>query len=368
MCQPHKGGAEQQRVEAEDDFEAMDLGPTQRRTIRRRPSESGSAASSSGRMARFGSRSTSRGREVPARDTSRSRNPSPAEVTGSRLGSVGRPGSGRSSSISRSDKSEDELDVQPPATLYKAKWSNFELFRGLSKQDMNSCIARMKVKTFKAGDVIIRKGTIGTTMYFIDLGTAMATVRGQVASELKSGDYFGEMAFIATCQKFLKLSDEGESQSQAVRAADVMATSSTRMLEFSVKDFLSVLKDNLNGNRAVLKALTASAAMRKANITRIERNIQQNKDRQGSVPLPTACAHTSTLQPLPGMLAPLLPPPSSLLHLCACSSTAVSVRLLVCARALLRLIFCWIHSCGARRNAAADAAHARQAREDARYS
>lgn len=66
----------------------------------------------------------------------------------------------------------------------------------------------MQVRAYAMGDTIIKRGTIGTTMYFLDLGTARAEIRGHTATELKSGDYFGEIAFAATCGKFLRESRE----------------------------------------------------------------------------------------------------------------------------------------------------------------
>lgn len=38
-------------------------------------------------------------------------------------------------------------------------------------------------------------------MYFIDYGSASAMVRGVEATKLQTGDYFGEMSFIATCRR-----------------------------------------------------------------------------------------------------------------------------------------------------------------------
>jgi signal-transduction protein with cAMP-binding, CBS, and nucleotidyltransferase domain len=61
--------------------------------------------------------------------------------------------------------------------LYKAKWRNFELFKELDEDDMQQCIDAMKVRSYNLGDTIIKRGTIGTTMFFIDLGTARAEIR-----------------------------------------------------------------------------------------------------------------------------------------------------------------------------------------------
>jgi CRP-like cAMP-binding protein len=128
-------------------------------------------------------------------------------------------------------------------SLLKANWRSFELFKYLEDETMNKCINKMKVKTFNAGDRIIKRGSIGTTMFFIDLGTARAEIRGHTAQNLKSGDFFGELAFVATCQKFLR--DESDTSSppeEAVRAADVVATSTCRILQLSVFDFMTILE------------------------------------------------------------------------------------------------------------------------------
>lgn len=61
--------------------------------------------------------------------------------------------------------------------LYKAKWRSFELFKQLDDDDMQQCIDVMKVRSYNLGDTIIKRGSIGTTMFFIDLGTARAEIR-----------------------------------------------------------------------------------------------------------------------------------------------------------------------------------------------
>ena len=68
------------------------------------------------------------------------------------------------------------------------------------------------------------------------------SVSGHTATELKSGDYFGEIAFTATCGKFLRDKSDKSPPEQAVRVADIKATSPCRMLELSVKDFLTILQ------------------------------------------------------------------------------------------------------------------------------
>jgi len=133
-------------------------------------------------------------------------------------------------------------DCFADVTLLKASWRSFELFKYLEEETMNLCINKMKVRTFNAGDNIIKRGSIGTTMFFIDLGTVRAEIRGHTAQTLKSGEYCGEIAFVATCKKFLRDKNDKSAPESAVRVADVVATSTCRLFELSVKDFITILQ------------------------------------------------------------------------------------------------------------------------------
>ena len=65
------------------------------------------------------------------------------------------------------------------------------------------------------------------------------------------------MAFSATCSKILKGRDVSEPGQEALkRSCDVVASKATRCLELSVKDFLSVLKDDIVGCREALRAIS----------------------------------------------------------------------------------------------------------------
>ena len=92
----------------------------------------------------------------------------------------------------------------------------------------------MKPMNFKTGDTVITRGTIGTTMYFIDTGTASAMVRDVEATRLGAGDCFGEMSFMGTCRRFLKDCDDSIADTDVIRTADIVATSKCRMLQLSV--------------------------------------------------------------------------------------------------------------------------------------
>jgi len=155
------------------------------------------------------------------------------------------------------------LDSSGKPTLYKANWKQMALFKSLSESNMNEMIKKMKVRSFRDGDAIVKQGTIGTTMFFIDLGGAKAMVDDICVDEdLKSGNFFGEMTFAYTAQKILQGKSDGAAGSEALkRACDVIACGATRCLELSVKDFLGVLKDDLMGSREAVRAIAEMAPL-----------------------------------------------------------------------------------------------------------
>ena len=178
-----------------------------------------------------------------------------------------RPASASSSDGHESDSSTSSWsECEEDWELKHACWQEFSLFEGLTAEQQHKLIATMKPLEFKKGDTIITRGTVGTTMYFIDIGTASAVVQGEEVTQLRSGDYFGEMAFMATCRRFLKDDDTDIVDTEVIRSADVVATSSCRMMEFAVRSFLTVLRNDVEGNRAVLRSLSECANARKMNL------------------------------------------------------------------------------------------------------
>eukprot|EP00961_Rhodomonas_salina_P124481 1677688-Rhodomonas_salina.2 len=51
-----------------------------------------------------------------------------------------------------------------PPTLQRTCWNQFALLKNLSQPVVNQMKDRMQMQTFKAGDLILTKGTIGTSM------------------------------------------------------------------------------------------------------------------------------------------------------------------------------------------------------------
>ena len=134
------------------------------------------------------------------------------------------------------------------------------------------------------------------------MGAAHASINGITAGKFKQGDFFGEIAFVATCKKVLGDKKDTASQDLTLRHADVVrgthqrhvelisfsaivtgdymwqvATKASTILELSVQDFLTVARgscDDDAGNRIVLETLTRTSDEHLANAARIHQYIE----------------------------------------------------------------------------------------------
>lgn len=57
---------------------------------------------------------------------------------------------------------------------------------------VSEMVTQLKYEVFQPGDYVIKEGTIGTKMYFIQEGIVdIVTKNGEVATSLSDGSYFG---------------------------------------------------------------------------------------------------------------------------------------------------------------------------------
>ncbi|MGH7296212.1 MAG: DUF1003 domain-containing protein [Polyangiaceae bacterium] len=75
------------------------------------------------------------------------------------------------------------------------------LFQGLSDEDREALAARLTEKTLKAGDVVFSQGDEGSSMYLVQSGAVQIYLPSKekdlppvVLKDLRSGEYFGELA------------------------------------------------------------------------------------------------------------------------------------------------------------------------------
>jgi hyperpolarization activated cyclic nucleotide-gated potassium channel 2 len=92
---------------------------------------------------------------------------------------------------------------------------------------VSEVISKLKYKVFQPGDIIIKEGTVGTKMYFIQEGIVdIITKEGEVATSLADGSYFGEICLLTNTK----------------RVASVRAETYCNLFSLSVEHFDSVLE------------------------------------------------------------------------------------------------------------------------------
>ncbi|VDP70497.1 unnamed protein product [Schistosoma mattheei] len=62
---------------------------------------------------------------------------------------------------------------------------------------VSEVVTKLKFEVFQPGDLIIKEGTIGNKMYFIQEGIVdIITKDGEVATSLSDGSYFGGKLYV----------------------------------------------------------------------------------------------------------------------------------------------------------------------------
>lgn len=65
------------------------------------------------------------------------------------------------------------------------------LFANADPNFVTSMLTKLKFEVFQPGDYIIREGTIGKKMYFIQHGVVSVLTKGNKETKLSDGSYFG---------------------------------------------------------------------------------------------------------------------------------------------------------------------------------
>ncbi len=113
-------------------------------------------------------------------------------------------------------------------------------------------------KTYSDGEVIVREGEMGDRMFIIQSGRAHVTrlVDGQEIrlTELKEGDFFGEMAII----------------DREVRSATVSAIGEVRLLSIDKKNFLRRVHEDPSLAYQVLQRMSQKIRDLSAELTELK--------------------------------------------------------------------------------------------------
>lgn len=70
------------------------------------------------------------------------------------------------------------------------------LFANTDPHFVTVILTKLRFEVFQPGDLIIREGTLGRKMYFIQHGTVTVIPRGSKEITLNDGAYFGGKSFV----------------------------------------------------------------------------------------------------------------------------------------------------------------------------
>uniref|UniRef100_A0A1I8GLZ6 Cyclic nucleotide-binding domain-containing protein n=1 Tax=Macrostomum lignano TaxID=282301 RepID=A0A1I8GLZ6_9PLAT len=133
-----------------------------------------------------------------------------------------------------------------------------ELSECLREDFVSEVVTKLRYEVFQPGDLIIKEGTIGAKMYFIQEGIVdIITKEGEVATSLSDGSYFGEICLLTN----------------AKRVASVRAETYCNVYSLERDNFLSVL-DNHPLMRRTMESVAAER------LSKIGQNPQLVSDRE----------------------------------------------------------------------------------------
>ncbi|XP_031620295.1 potassium voltage-gated channel subfamily H member 7-like isoform X2 [Contarinia nasturtii] len=99
-------------------------------------------------------------------------------------------------------------------------------FANADQNFVSDVVTKLKYEVFQPSDIIIKEGTIGTKMYFIQEGVVdIVMANGEVATSLSDGSYFGEICLLTNAR----------------RVASVRAETYCNLFSLSVDHFNAVL-------------------------------------------------------------------------------------------------------------------------------
>ena len=123
--------------------------------------------------------------------------------------------------------------------------SHIPMFRSLSPEDRAELAGLLRVQKVKAGEVLFRKGSEGTTLYVIESGAVKIVLPSRLGDEMivtifSEGDFFGEMALLDNMP----------------RSADAIAVDPSVLLLLNRTDFLHFLQKSNGAIEAILSSLS----------------------------------------------------------------------------------------------------------------
>ncbi|XP_041912420.1 potassium/sodium hyperpolarization-activated cyclic nucleotide-gated channel 2 isoform X2 [Alosa sapidissima] len=105
--------------------------------------------------------------------------------------------------------------------------ASMPLFANADPNFVTAMLTKLRFEVFQPGDYIVREGTIGKKMYFIQHGVVSIITKGTMGMKLSDGSYFGEICLLT----------------RGRRTASVRADTYCRLYSLSVDNFNEVLEE-----------------------------------------------------------------------------------------------------------------------------
>ncbi|MGE5557717.1 MAG: Crp/Fnr family transcriptional regulator [Bacillota bacterium] len=125
------------------------------------------------------------------------------------------------------------------------KFSNCQLFSGLSAQELKQCETYFRVVNYPWQSSIFQEGDVGGAMYFINQGKVKIGKKGKdgrdiILAELGEGDFFGEMSLL----------------DDKPRSAFAVAITDTFLSQLTKDNFIRLLNINPNISFKLLQSFS----------------------------------------------------------------------------------------------------------------
>ncbi|XP_061593709.1 potassium/sodium hyperpolarization-activated cyclic nucleotide-gated channel 2 [Cololabis saira] len=105
--------------------------------------------------------------------------------------------------------------------------ASMPLFANADPNFVTAMLTKLRFEVFQPGDYIVREGTIGKKMYFIQHGVLSVLTKGNIGMKLMDGSYFGEICLLT----------------RGRRTASVRSDTYCRLYSLSVDNFNEVLEE-----------------------------------------------------------------------------------------------------------------------------
>lgn len=144
--------------------------------------------------------------------------------------------------------------------------ANMPLFANTDPHFVTVILTKLRFEVFQPGDLIIREGTLGRKMYFIQHGTVTVIPRGSKEIRLNDGAYFGGTTFsLTSCSEHFVQYLQNSIQVNVVCC--LFFSSATFAVLFSVR--LNVMRIGLSASKLHCTSLKKEKKGRKDNILHI---------------------------------------------------------------------------------------------------